>query len=452
MNDLGTALRELARDATPGAATDPAALWKQGRRRVRRQRILGATVVAAIALAIALAGVLMPQPSVVMPAGALHDPAIPANIYTPSRWLGGTAEDGPIGPLAVLGSAVRRGTTDVFGISATTGVYRFLDLPGRSRQTAVALSPDGRYVAYWLTGRTRGKAYAGVGSDLDPVTGIAYYDTVDGSVRRSPVASEHGLAEDQLFWSDAGTVIASYGMRSSRTGIRGHLTWAWGPGRAKPESIGQVPVSVAIPPIDPDGSYLRMGDAPRRVEVVRRAGSTYAVGRRLVLPVDLTRATKTTQVSFLGLALSGQQLAVVPDTTAAFSAPLFLGRVGPDDTVGSLRRVGEFYDVRLLGWRDPTTLLFQAADPGPAGGHALFEADVRTTSATRLGTLGDEAAWSYPSLTLARDLVGVPMVHGLRPPRPMDPRLRIAVITSGLFLALGVVVLVVRLRRRRAQD
>jgi hypothetical protein len=44
----------------------------------------------------------------------------------------------------------------VVGISATSGEYEFLDLPGADLEHGdVVLAPDGHHLAYWLTVRRR---------------------------------------------------------------------------------------------------------------------------------------------------------------------------------------------------------------------------------------------------------------------------------------------------------
>src|SRR5262245_45629089 len=126
MTELGTALRELADRQQPVGGIDAADLWKHGRQRVRRRRMVGTAVVGALRAAVGIGSLVIPDPVVVMPAGEVHAPGYPERIYTPSQWLAGTDDKGPLGQLALISTAGRDGHLGVFGISATTGEYRFL--------------------------------------------------------------------------------------------------------------------------------------------------------------------------------------------------------------------------------------------------------------------------------------------------------------------------------------
>lgn len=72
---------------------------------------------------------------------------------------------------------------------AVDQTYRWLDLPGMSGEypADVALSPDGRRLAYFLAGEPE-SAFR-----QSDVVGYAVYDTVTGEVARHQVPTEHGL-------------------------------------------------------------------------------------------------------------------------------------------------------------------------------------------------------------------------------------------------------------------
>src|SRR5690349_8960591 len=143
MNELGGALRDLAYQAPPAETVDADELWVAGRRRVRRQRLIGVAVAAALAVLVGTAALVVPAPVVVMPAGEVHAPGFPTRVYTPSRWLAGTDDKGPLGQLALITGAPRHDGNGIVGVSATTGEYRFLDLPGFVEGTTPDLAPDG---------------------------------------------------------------------------------------------------------------------------------------------------------------------------------------------------------------------------------------------------------------------------------------------------------------------
>lgn len=88
----------------------------------------------------------------------------------------------------------------VFGVSSLTGEYRYLDLPGLSREDGavetgmiqsdgtevrprVCLSPDGTEVAYFYDGWPTGD------DPFSNVVGFAVYDTDTGDVTRYPVGA-----------------------------------------------------------------------------------------------------------------------------------------------------------------------------------------------------------------------------------------------------------------------
>lgn len=236
-SDLHQQLADLAGDApapTPGGAR---ALWAAGKRRQRRRTAMGAgAIVACLLVVVGAVGLFRPTASTVGPTDGPDSPgALPTQLHIPSRWLPGT--DGhPIGPLAVVASAERgwSGETSYVGVSATTGEYRFLDLPGLAGSAGgdePALSPSGRYLAYWLGGDPDGDA-APV-EDGRPVVGVAVYDTVTGDAHKEQLRTEHGLQPVELLWADedriylqAGQVHGTSEMDRGSSEIEGD-GWFW---------------------------------------------------------------------------------------------------------------------------------------------------------------------------------------------------------------------------------
>ncbi|MGZ3527302.1 MAG: hypothetical protein ACXVAO_06330 [Vulcanimicrobiaceae bacterium] len=192
MTTLHDRLADLVDDLpTPPPGDD---LWERGRRfhRLRRGGTLAIVATAVLAL-VAIAGLTWQRSSAPSPAPtpAGSPVGLPDRFYPPSPWLPGTDDAGPLGRLIAVVQAERGGwggtRQGVVGISASTGDYRFLDLPDLAG--GAVLSADGRHVAYWVTGAVSGSAHVGSA----PVVGVAVYDTVTGHVERQVVPTEHGL-------------------------------------------------------------------------------------------------------------------------------------------------------------------------------------------------------------------------------------------------------------------
>lgn len=470
MNDLGGALRELAREAQAPAPVDPGELWAKGRQRVRRRRAIAGVVVVVLALLAGSAALLVPAPTVAMPAGPAHDPALPKNIYTPSRWLVGTDDKGPLGQVAVLGRA-RQGSEDgVFAISATTGEYRFLDLARRVRSTSVALSPDGTRVAYWITGRIRGRLYGNFVSDDDrrPVTGLAVYNTVDGSVVRRTIASDHGLdipsSDQSPIWLDDSRLLIEYGFIQSESTSNQHGFRRWDVRTGEYRFLAD------------DSRWTRLGVMPDESlvgEVSPETETNFATfetlntnlrrtGEQVVLPAG----------NFSDYSRSGGNVVITGSLGNGGYQRARAGRVGAGSRVGELTALGMTSLTHFLGWRSPDAILMtgipaewrkpgEYVDDGSMGEDtgfgpkykadgetvedgALYEADVRTHQVRKLGTTDD----LDQRISMTKALLPAPMVHGLKPPRPLDPRLRTAGLLAGSALLCAVGVFVVRRRRR----
>jgi hypothetical protein len=447
MNDLGAALRELVDGQQPVGGYDAGELWRQGRRRVRRHRAIGAGIVAAVALAIGVTGALVPQPTVVMPAGQPHRDAVPRSIYVPSKWLAGTDDRGPLGRLAALGGAPRagqkNGSPGIFGISARTGEYRFLDLPDRADRTDVKLSPDGRHVAYWLTGKTAGTPYS-VG-DGDVVTGIARYDTVTGRLTRYDVPSKHGLSTGGLAWMDDSTIALEYGFLETAHTSSGFAGREWKAGTAAPVlGIQRLDFSSLTP--NPDGSYFEHKDASTFVQVERRS-DTLMGGRGiavLTLPEMSKQPYTDATTEYTQLSQSGRLVAVVLRNATTFSEPLVTGTVDDTGKVQELVLVDKLQDVQVLGWQDDHTVLVLGHLIGKPT--ALMSVDLRGRHARQVGVA--EPSSTDPGLQVTRELVGTPLARGLRPPDPMDPRIRRGAILGGGLVLVGAGLLLMRRRHR----
>ena len=431
-------LQDLARDA-PRGTRDPD-LWSRATR-LHRVRRAGTAVIAAVAvlvlIAIAGASWQRSQPQL-SPAGGTA--ALPDRIWTPSPWLPGTDGAGALGQVAALQYADRRTWTGtsygVVAISAVTGDYRFLDLPDSSGDE-VALSPDGRHVAYWIIGDTRLSPNSGSG----PVAGVAVYDTTTGEVVRRSIPTDHGLEVDisrALTWADSDRLVLSYGEhlggdadsdmdQSSSSRGPGLLVW-------KPSS-------------DEQPELLRGVDGD--VESSTGHGQLLIHGARKTIWVDLDMARRPKRFSAPGAL--GSSSTAVNDAGTLLAGPM--GSRSPNDIAvmsiegtrtADRRNVpgsGQTFAVRA--WLDDDHVAADRRTGTDDQAASLYDVDVRTGESTEL--------LRYPSSTygrstlLARDLLDVPTVTRAEPPRPYDPRL---VATAGLITVAGGVLGLVLWRRR----
>lgn len=143
---------------------------------------------------------------------------------------------------------------------------------------------------------------------------------------------------------------------------------------------------------------------------------------------------------------SGRLVTAVLEGAVGVSNPLLTGVVGPDGRVPRLDTVEGLQNVEVLGWRDDDTLLVLGSLGG--GSASLVEVDVRTRQVRRVGDA--KPMYVHTGLAVATDLVDQPMVAGLRPPDPIDPRWRSAGIAAALAALGGLALVLVRRRRLRA--
>lgn len=432
MSDLGTALRELAAGAVAPHPADPGGLWKRGRARVARRRAVAAGAAVVLLACVGFSMVLVPTPVVVMPAGPTHAPAFPESVYQPSQWLASTKDEGPLGRLAlVYGNYVGKGDR-IYGISATSGEYRVLDLPGRVRASLVSISPDGTHVAYWIKGATSGRPYADprLASQTGPtIGGMAVYDTVTGTTQRLPIRTDHGIQASTMVWLDSRTVAwQDWRMITTTAAHRvGNLTLTLG----------------AEDPVPASAVQSRLLDADRNVDrswLARRSGDSLvrdnipSGGRGPVtLPTDLEGIGGQSTIGYA--ARSGDRLVAVGDGNGDGNAPILIGTVNPDGRVSGMRRVARTVSGALpLGWHDDRTLLLYGGYRNDPDLH-LITLDVRSGRTRTVGTVkADSFTGMMPAIDVLRSLV-----PGDRPPSSEDPRRHRAEIIGGLLGAFAVV-------------
>ena len=417
MTTLHDRLAELAEDAGPGSPGPD--LWDQGLR-IHRRRRLGTLVVTV--LCILLVGALglvdwhVSNPET-QPVTGEPELALPDRVEKPSPWLPGT--DGkPFGPLVAVIRADRGSWTGsspgVVGVSAATGEYRFLDLPSFAGQAAV-LSPDGRYVGYWITGSLSGSP--GVPGE-DPVTGFAVFDLVAGrSLVRQDVGSEHGLMPLAMTWVDGEHLGISY------SPLRAYDDRA-GTGGGPDDSAIVTVTSGDVEPFSDSmfdgggGGWVLTGWGSRtRLQPLAERPAVELRGQSGVPPV----------VDPTGRQVAGLRAIKRGGDTTLTPAPLAVGALQPGQRLTLEPVPGDRRYYKILGWRDDHTVVASGRYLAGGGWYA-YAVDVRTGAQQKvLRSSGD-------STQLAAGLLDLPVVTRPEPPRPWDPRL----VTG---LAVGIVVL-----------
>lgn len=445
-------LPDLLRDAADGApsgAPDPG-LWDRGRRVHRRRRVGTAVVVlATLALLASLLSYDRARSATRIEPASGGD-ALPTRIWEPSPWLPTTDEKGPLGRLAAMVPAARgtwrgaRSELGWVGISAATGEYRFLDLPGLSGDGSygAVLSPDGRAVAYWSTGPTTDTP----NTERGGIAAIGFYDTVTGEVRRQRIETAHGLEPQTLAWAGDDLVLASYGqisggdddsvMKQSSSTVADaiHRWWPRDGIYNELESFADGQGDLAdLEAVSPSAAVVHLdGNGWSRLDL--QTGERDEVGR----PVDLSGSGVS------ALSPDGDQVLTVSGTSnpgpltrqelAGESAPMVVP--GPAD----VRRVVAVLDDRTA----VVERLETGADLDTPDRHALTRVDLRTGQRTDLVLLPPNGSGGD---VVATDLLGVPPVDRPKPPRPLDPRARAAAL-GGVAIA-GLLALVMWRRRVR---
>jgi hypothetical protein len=455
MQTLHERLAELAElsDQRPDPGT--AAMAAARGRAYRRRRLVGtAATLGASAAALALiAGISLSRSAGdVEPAPAGAPTGMPRELYEPSPWLPSTGDE-PLGTLAAIIPAERAtwsGREDgLVGVSATSGAYRFLDLPGALPQTLddAAISPDGRRVAYWTSGETR----LSPDSTTGPVTGVAVYDSDAGDVVRHEIATDHGLQPEGLIWSDAATLLVGYGQQvtgdggpEEEQGLSTFGPWlAWRVGEDTPD-VSALPSGARVE--DATSGRILVSDDPRRAVTDAEQSSRRVFRIREDLSVSPVIDAAGLQVAVV----SGESQ---PGWSGTSPNRVLVGRLpvrgqGPGRALAMRVLPGSDNTFDVVAWADDRhVVLLQAADESSWNSPDLVVVDVRTGE-ERVLMRSAERRTNLLSDHYATDLFSRPPIAAPEPPRPWDPR-----VSTGLAAAVllaGAAILIVWRRRAPA--
>jgi hypothetical protein len=450
MTTLHDRLTTLAERADDGSGPPAHGLWSAGRRLHRLRRLGSMAIVATCCLLLASLGVADWQRTSGSPDPASGgDPvAIPAEFHEPSKWLPGT-EGEPWDRLVAVRAADRGewfGTRIGFvGVSASTGEYRFLDLPDQldeDRQEAarLSLSHDGRYVAYWFAEPST-IVPDDSGTDFaEPAAGYVVYDVVRGeTVLREPVESPLGLLGQSIQWTDDHTVAFSFSeileihKRGETSKVR--------PARVHDLRTASVREFPARELEAGGGGWLLLG--------TKRLTSVAEPDRVVRLVGD--RAYATTRIDD-----SGARAAAVRQRRTKGGAPtngpsrIVVASIEPTSSTSRFEPVpgDRRYDA-VVGWRDERTVVAtrllddtsSATSVGNSttfGRFGVFAVDVETGEETLLTDVA-------PETDLATGVLDAPVVD--RPAPPWLPGLRLKAAGAVAILLLGGVGLLVWRRR-----
>lgn len=363
-------------------------------------------------------------PDGVLPAGAPTSvPGLPTRLLSVGRDLHGTEEAGPIGPLSVVWTAPRgsalpgslpfRPTYDIdpVGVSARTGRYAFLDIPvepGTARCGTVVLSPDGRWLAYWVTDAPNLAARWACPGTVE----LDVYDTVTGRTRRLP--SSHGGGDLRLMWIDDHRLVREVQADDDPAG-RARRLEIWDVTELTSVTIDSRDLSMAAP--FGDGSMLAIGDHSDDDSVVDQVDGWHL--RSELWRVDdrgrRRRLTSLVHSPHGGLAVApgGASVASVSETTTfreTYEYSRDVGHLVVASTSGGDGATvpGRLWFARVVCWSDPTHVVALSATgdhPGDEQLRTLAAVDVRTGEHRTLVRLDGFSQSS--DLSFATDLLAV---------------------------------------------
>ncbi len=395
-------------------------LWRRGRLLRHRRQFTSTALAVAIFIAGSVTAVGFWQSSNGRPDVADSSRVfLPDRLYVPGKWLQGTKDAGPLGPLSVVMNAERgqilsRARYAVVGVAARTGEYRFLDLPDMNELFVgkpKALSPDGRYLAYWVPD----KRYA---DRSDVAVGFNVYDTTTGEVRRFLEPGQWGLATGDFSWT--GTRLwVEYGVIDK---LRDN-------GYSSKLARGSVDVSVQSADFEASSTQNLPATSPVTDIWIQgngklRKGDPDAQQPRATYPLSQ-------QLDSLAIGPSGQYL-------AGLEANMDPGRVlvGAVPTSADLIEMAvapaapEAYEI--LGWRDEETVLLLAQDPFLPQAYGLMAFNVNTEETATLTRL----SYNVQTPIVAQDALVASVQPTREPDWPLNPRINYGALTLMVLAAL----------------
>lgn len=218
-------LAALAAAPTSGVEPSGAAradeLWTRGRARVRRRRVaqgVASLCAVAVVAGTVLVGAGSGRPEAV-PVSAEHPAQLPATLVTD---LPQALPDLPAGEVSAVGMRQRQtghlwwsdAVEEVIGVSATTGRYGVLDLPGMvtAGLSGTWLSPDGASLAYWAVGESEKPLAAEIGGS-EIASRVVVLDLVRGTRVEHDLDAPHGVrvggGDSRLVWLDDQQVLVA---------------------------------------------------------------------------------------------------------------------------------------------------------------------------------------------------------------------------------------------------
>jgi hypothetical protein len=433
MTTLHDRLAELADDAPPGGPE--AGLWDRGRRYHRGRRAGTVVIVAAATIVLAVIAGVTWQRAAPVPAPATGDVGLPDRVWSPSPWLPSTDRPGQLVAIAAVERQTWTGAQPgIVGISATSGEYAFLDLAGVDLEYADAeLAPDGRHVAFWLTGTTTGSPLSSSG----PVTGLAVYDTASGETTRHWISTAHGLQPEFLAWADADTVAFSAGQIRGGDDASGNDQSSSSSGTVTSWALGDQPGPVAGVE---RGAYLEgagngwlvLGGSASGRGPEHLAVDLDDPGRAHFL--DFPRVEVAVgDLHFVALDASGRRIALVPGNRNPHPV-----HAGPVDHLEKVPDTEGTYGV--VDWIDADTIVTLRRLGGAGGGRsAIDRVSLSTGKSRRVVDLPPDAEGTF--WQFATDLLSAPSVHADRPPRPADPRAVTGGVVAVLLCGAGALLL-----------
>lgn len=435
-SDLGERLDRLAESAPDRLSADD--LWDRGVRRARRQRLATGVITAlALVLAVALGGSLVTMlrsPGVAPVAPGSDEVFLPEKIVSPGeRARTATVEDRPPGRIVAVVGGMRStfisSEVGLYGVSATTGEYVWLDLPDLDASAPVSLSPDGTRIGYWLEHGNGEGDPADRDDGAEVVDGYAVLDVGTGEVFRNEVESDLGLNPSAVGWTPG---LAWFEFTEFTERSAGSST-----STGQPTHVVDLDRDmVTLVPLD-DAPSLSLGSSAERGMVAgARRGHVWMSGLQRSERVRLEDVPKLQE-----------ELVPNADGTmfAGIEKPRRLdccadGRIEVGVRRGSEVRwhtvPGATYS-QVVGWRSASEVLVRDARA------RLHAVDVVTGAATHVLTLVDPGLRQQPVFATA--LLDAPVAPAVDVPETVDLRWWLG--GTALLIALGAWLVLGRRRR-----